>query len=264
MKAAANDEPNVRSVRRARQTDEILSQLYVVDNSARNEPDRRTVRISLALSVVAVLGLVATLFLRYNTFIIMREEVMSKRSNLEVAIQRRENLFGNLIMLTLSHASLEHSIFGHTSDKRAQSMGADANKSGGAVAGLEKLLQGGGAAGAIKSLAGDAGALTAMLGRLMAVVEQYPSVQSADTYKQMMTSLVDIEDRVATRRDEYNIIASTYNAEITKWPWDYLARLTGFSRFEYFQPGSERSAPVISKDMSKSLLPDDHTNGAVR
>jgi LemA protein len=262
MKAAANDETNVRSGRRVRQTDEILSQLYMVDNSATNEPDRRTVRIALVLSIVAVLGLVATLFLRYNTFIMMREEVMSKRSNLEVAIQRRENLFGNLISLTLSHASLELSIFGLTSDKRAQSLGADAEK-GGALPGLEKLLQGGAGAN-LKALAGDAGALSAMLGRLMAVVEQYPTIQSAETYKQMMTSLVDIEDRVATRRDEYNIAASSYNASIAKWPWDYLARLTGFERFEYFKPGSERAAPVILKDMSRSLLPDNLPNGGAK
>lgn len=254
MKTAANEETNVRNLRRVRQSDELLSQLYVVESKTA-EPDRRTVRVAFILSIVAVLGLVATLFLRYNTFIVLREEVMSKRSNLEVAIQRRENLFGNLVKLTLSHASLEHSIFGHTSDKRAESLRTDPDKSP-AIAGLEKMLQGGN----LKALAAD-GALSAMLGRLMAVVEQYPTVQSADTYKQMMTSLVDIEDRIATRRDEYNTASAMFNAAITKWPWDYFAYLTGFRRFEYFQPGAERAAPIITKDLSQSLLPSERKNG---
>ncbi|MBF0167515.1 MAG: LemA family protein [Alphaproteobacteria bacterium] len=253
MKTAANEESNVRSLRRVRKDEELLSQLYVVDTPT-TEPDRRTVRIALILSIVAVLGLVATLFLRYNTFITMREEVIAKHSNLDAAIQRRENLFGNLVMLTLSHASLEHSIFGHTSDKRAQSLGADADKAG-ALAGLEKMLGGGG----LRAM--DSGALSGMLGRLMAVVEQYPNIQSAETYKQMMNSLVDIEDRVLATRNDYNNSASLYNAAITKWPWDYFAYLTGFKRFEYFQPGSERAAPIISKDMIKTLLPSDQKNG---
>jgi LemA protein len=257
MKPAANEESNVRTLRKLRQSDEILSQLYAVAPPS-TEPDQRTVRMALILSIVAVLGLVATLFLRYNTFIVMREDVTSKRSNLEVAIQRRENLFGNLVKLTLSHASLEHSIFGHTSDKRAESLRNDTDKAS-ALAGLEKMLQGGN----VKALAAD-GALSAMLGRLMAVVEQYPTVQSADTYKQMMTSLVDIEDRIATRRDEYNTAASMYNAEITKWPWDYFAYLTGFKRFEYFQAGGERAAPVITKEFSQSLLPAEPSNGGVK
>jgi LemA protein len=257
MKTATNDEANVRNMRRVRQSDELLSQLYVVQSTT-NEPDRRTVNIAFILSIVAVLGLVATLFLRYNTFIVLREEVMSKRSNLEVAIQRRENLFGNLVKLTLSHASLEHSIFGHTSDKRAESMRNDPDKSS-AIAGIEKLLQGSN----LKALAAD-GALSAMLGRLMAVVEQYPTVQSADTYKQMMTSLVDIEDRIATRRDEYNTAAAMFNASITKWPWDYFAYFTGFRRFDYFQPGAERAAPTITKDLSQSLLPSEGKNGGDR
>ena len=89
----------------------------------------------------------------------------------------------------------------------------------------------------------------------MAIVEQYPNIQSVDTYRHMMTSLVDMEDRIATKREDYNAAAATYNVEITKWPWDYLAMITGFKRVEYFHEKPDGDTPVITPQLIQELLP---------
>ena len=52
------------------------------------------------------------------------------------------------------------------------------------------------------------------LGRLMAVVAQYPNIPSAQIYTEMMKALVEMEDRIAIRRIEYNAVARIFNTEI--------------------------------------------------
>jgi LemA protein len=227
---------DIPSLRRVKQSEELLANLYVVEQVGEQRPvDARTINMLATVSVVSILVLVATMLLRYNTFVTMFEEASAMRGNLEAAIQRRDNLFGNLVKLTLNHAALEHAIYGHTSDKRTEGMNGKLPEN------LQKLLNNGG---------NDALGLSKML----AVVEQYPTIQSADTYKHMMTSLEEAEDRIALRRVDYNTSMSIYNIEITKWPWDYLAKVTGFKKMEYFQQKPD-DTPIIAPQMFQELLP---------
>lgn len=237
------------SLQRVKDSEELLAKLYVVDDGPQGM-NSRTIRVLMIFSLMSILMFIATLLLRYNQFVVIQEDALSKRGNLEASLQRRNNLFGNLIKLTLNHAALEHSIFSHASDKRAESFGRAGE---GGSAGMDKLIQSGGLA---KLLAGDS--MAAVLGGLKAVVEQYPTIQSADTYKQMMLSLIEMEDKVALRREEYNTSLAMYNAEITKWPWDYLARVTGFKRLEYFHMRDEGDTPVITPELFQELLPLAH------
>jgi len=163
MSAVADRGIEGSSLQRIKESEELLAKLYVVEDEVR-PVNSSTIRWLLVASVLSVLMFVATLLLRYNEFIVMQEDALSKRGNLEAALQRRDNLFGNLVKLTLNHAALEHAIFSHAADKRAESFG----QSGGAgdTASLEKLIQSGGLA---KLLTNDS--LAAVLGGLKAVVE---------------------------------------------------------------------------------------------
>ena len=228
---------DIPSLKRVKQSEERLANLYVVEEVGEQQPvGTRTINLLAMASALSIMVLVTTLLLRYNTFVVMYEEASAKQGNLEAAIQQRDNLFGNLVKLTLNHAALEHAIYGHTSDKRTEGMNGKLPDN------LQKLMNSGGA---------DALGLS----KLMAVVEQYPNIQSAETYKHMMTALEDAEERIAARRVEYNTSMSVYNIEITKWPWDYLAKMTGFKKMEYFQQKPGGDTPVIAPQMFQELLP---------
>ena len=105
-------------------------------------------------------------------------------------------------------------------------------------------------------------AMGASMGRLLAVVEQYPNIQSADTYIQMMTSLVEMEDLITQRRVEFNATLRIYNAAISKFPWKLLADWTNFPRFDYFDQASTvgHSAPAITADIFGELMPYLHAD----
>ena len=255
MSAQADTGVPTNSLRRVKESEELLAKLYVVEDvQPQPQISTRAVNGLFIVSLMSILLFVATLLLRYNLFVTLHEDVLSKQSGFEVALQRRDNLFENLIKLTLNHAALEHSVYAHVADKRAESLESNREVSGkgmdrGTTDALASILKDGGVG---KLLAGEG--LLGGMGRLMAVMEQYPNIQSAETYKQMISSLINMEDRIATRRDEFNTSLSAYNAEITKWPWDYLASITGFKRIDYFRY-HDGDSPNITPQMFQELLP---------
>ncbi|MEO5338023.1 MAG: LemA family protein [Magnetospirillum sp. WYHS-4] len=213
-------------------------------------------------SILAVIAFSATLFYKFNAFIMLREEAYSKAGNLEGALQRRANLFSNLVSLTLSHAALEHEVFRYTARVRSEFINQVKGAAAGGEIGGEGVGESAGEAplDLSKMLKGVAagGALDGALGRLLAVVEQYPTIQSAETYKQAMTSLVEMENLIAERRIEYHMAVRDYNTSISKYPWYLLAEWTGFSSMTYFQSGKDPKAvaPEISSDVYRELMPE--------
>jgi LemA protein len=252
---------------RVRRSEALLSQLYVDDlKRSFRIPQVRWLRPLVVFSALAVLLFTGTLFFKFNSFVLLREDVLTKSGNLASAVQRRTNLFSNLINVALNHAALEHSVFTNTSKMRTEIIknidlpkgmseslaakveaGADSGKSGDLLPtdwakAAESLLKNGN--------------MGSSLGRLLAVVEQYPNIQSSKTYQQLMTSLVEMEDLIAGRRVEYNMVLRDYNTAISKFPWYMLAKVTDFKRVTYYAAGSDdTAAPVITPTTFKLLLP---------
>ncbi|WP_082914849.1 magnetosome protein MamQ [Paramagnetospirillum marisnigri] len=201
-----------------------------------------------AVSAITVLVVFALSLIRYNEFLTMREDAQSKRSNFEVQIQRRNNLFGNLINLTLNHAALESSVFNHGADKRTEGLANSSIKH--EIFGIEQILAKNG--------------FSSAYGKIMAYSESYPDIKSVKSYKSTMSSLVEMEERIANNRVLYNESASKFNSEIRKLPWKYLAIITGFTEREYFHQGQENTAiinaPIVAPEMYKQLIPLDNSH----
>ncbi len=254
------------SEKRFRRSEVLLSRLYRDQINPRAwTPYVRGAKTMAYISVLAVVLFTGTLFFKFNSFILLREDVLSMASNLESAIQRRSNLFSNLVNLTLNHASLEHAVFTFAARMRTQIV----NQGKLPADTARKLLPGSGKGGrsgaaggapddwttALKALQ-NGGGEAASLGRLLAVVERYPDIQSAKTYTKMMSSLIDMEDLIAKRRMEYNTSARMFNAAISKFPWKLLAKWTHFERFAYFAAGAPGAGgPLITLDVFKQLMP---------
>ena len=242
------------SRQKVRMSEALLADLYQnIIRSPRQVSAVRGVKIFMLVSVVSAAAFIATLFYNYNTFITLREDVSTQHSNLEAAIQRRSNLFANLVKLTLNHAALEHSIYSHAADVRAEILRKTTS------AETPGTAKNGGKSGTDWNkvfdtpLGGETGTETT-LGRLLAIVEQYPNVRSSETYKTLMAALVEMEDRIVRAREEYNRVVREYNTATNRFPWSLLARGLDFRPAEYFD-GRGPAAPVISPVLFQELLP---------
>ncbi len=222
----------------------------------------RGVRSMLVVSLMTMAMALSVVYYKINTFIMLQEDARSKEANLEAAIQRRTNLFGNLIKLTLNHAALEHAVFSHTAEMRTEIIKQNKLPDALAEAIMKETARGAQPGGGrpeleqiLKGLGGEGGA-EASVGRLLAMVEQYPNIKSSETYQHAMAALVEMEDRIAQRRMELNESYRGYNTEVTSFPWQYLASVSGFNWKDYSHAGDGKNgAPDITSDLYQQLVP---------
>ena len=73
------------------------------------------------------------------------------------------------------------------------------------------------------------------LKNLIAVAESYPEVKSSALYKDLMSQLVDVEDRLVAARRIYDSNVNIYNTTIEVFPTNLLANIFGFKREELFK-----------------------------
>ncbi len=60
--------------------------------------------------------------------------------------------------------------------------------------------------------------LTAAIGRLMVVAEQYPELRATENFQQLQASLYETEDQIQITRRVYNDTVQTYNTFIQIFP----------------------------------------------
>ena len=90
------------------------------------------------------------------------------------------------------------------------------------------------------------GALSQGLGRLLAVVENYPEIRSNQNFLELQAQLEGTENRIAVERMRYNDVARQYNTYIRRFPSNIFAGLFGFDRVSLFEAtvGADQ-APVV-------------------
>ncbi len=269
---------DTRSTPRAQRSEALLRELYHEEVNPRfRAPRMRGIKLLFIASILSISVFAGTSLFKYNNFIALREAVYASKGNLQGAIQRRTNLFSNMVKLTLSHAQLEHAVYSYAARMRTQMSNGQVQGGGGKGKDADALLAAGTAAAILnekglpltaEQLSTDAsqgGALAALAGaattesslsRLMAVAERYPEIRSSETYHKMMDSLMNMEDLIANRRMEWHHNTRDYNSAITGWPWTVLARVTGFDRMDYFETlDGYEVAPVFTSEIYGDLMP---------
>lgn len=180
--------------------------------------------IILIIVLVVIAMPILTAISSYNGLVSGRESVNSASSQIDNQLQRRNDLIPNLVNTVKGYASHEKEIFENIANARASLMGATSMKD--------------------KSAA-DA-QLTAGLGRLLAIAENYPTLKADGSFIRLQDELVGTENRIAVARKDYNDSARLYNTKIAKFPTVIFANMFGFQKFEYFEAaeGAKEVPPV--------------------
>ena len=85
------------------------------------------------------------------------------------------------------------------------------------------------------------------IGRLLAIVENYPNLKSDQNFRALQDELAETENRIAVERRRYNEAIQDYNTYIGLFPNNIFARWAGFQRNnDYFAAsGAAREAPKV-------------------
>ena len=171
----------------------------------------------------------------YNTIQSYDETAAKAKQDIEVQLQRRADLIGNLVETVKGFATQESEVLTKVTQARAGLTGA--------------LSKPGGADPA--ELANANEQLTAAARGINIVVEAYPQLKSNENFLRLQDELTGTENRVAVARTDYNGAVKAYNEYIRKFPQTLTAKATGAKPREYFEVtnAAAREAPKV--DFSK-------------
>lgn len=79
------------------------------------------------------------------------------------------------------------------------------------------------------------GNISSALSKLLAVVENYPTLQSIQAFRDLMTQLEGTENRISVERKNFNDAVNTLNIYIRRFPANIVASLFGFEKAQQFE-----------------------------
>src|SRR5579864_6038721 len=181
----------------------------------------------------ALLGLVAVIVILVLIFggmyvstktkiVTMDEQVKSNWAQVDVVLQRRADLIPNLVETVKGFAAHEEIVYGDIAKARSALLNA-------------QTPQG--------KIAAN-GQLDGALGRLLAVVENYPQLRSNENFLRLQDELAGTENRISVERKRYDDAVQAYNTYIGLFPNNIVAGMAGFPRNDAYFAASEASRQV--------------------
>jgi LemA protein len=178
-------------------------------------------------AILLLVIIVASMYVsRRNQMVALRENVRQAWSQVDVVIQRRADLVPNLVATVKGYATHEKQIFEDVANARAALLGAHTPAD--RIAANQQM--------------------TGALGRLLAIVENYPNLKANQNFLELQDELAGTENRIAVERRRYNQALQAYNTYIQLFPNNLVASFMGMQRDNaYFQAeGEARKVPKVN------------------
>src|SRR5882672_441797 len=161
----------------------------------------------------------------YNKFVSQEEAIKAQWAQVENQLQRRNDLIPNLVETTKGFAQHEESVYKDIAEARSRLLAAKSPEESIAAANQQ----------------------ISALGRLLAVVENYPQLKSNEQFNRLMDELAGTENRIAVERMRYNEAIQAYNTSRRQFPANLTAKMFGFKEYPFFQaPPHAKQAPKVN------------------
>ncbi len=199
------------------------------------------VRLAQLLVVSALLITCLGTIYYYNQFVNMDQNVHTAMAQIDRELQRRSDLVHSLLPPAFEYAALEREIFTEVARMRTELGGVNAPHVGQAEVPDAPALS----APSLPELGtvSKGEPLAEMLKGLIAVSEQYPDMKASAPFKILMEKIVDVENRLAVERKNYNDQVNIYTTATASFPGRIFARLFNFEDHKLFK--ADRGAEVL-------------------
>ena len=191
------------------------------------QPGNRTIAM-IALSVLlAIVALVVIWALvTYNGLVRRKNIVAEAWSGIDAQLKRRTDLIPNLVETVKGYASHERTTFDE----------------------LARLRTTGQSQGDAAARAQTEQAMTAAIGRVLAVAEAYPELKASANFQALQQDLSAIEDQIQLARRYYNGSVRDFNVMIEQIPSNLIASFGAFKPATFFEleNAADRAVPQVS------------------
>jgi LemA protein len=176
---------------------------------------------------VLVLALAAWVVAVYNALVRRRQLAEEGWSGIDVQLKRRADLVPNLVETVRGYASHERELLERVTALRNQASAAPP--------------------GDVAARSAAEGLLSGALGRLLAVVENYPQLKADRNFLELQQSLQAIEHDIQMARRYYNGAVRELNVMVESFPSNLVAGWFRFGKRSFFEAGEDdRRVPEVA------------------
>jgi LemA protein len=183
----------------------------------------------VVIGVVLLLGFWSVA--KYNSLVMLRNQVANGWHQIDVQLKRRHDLIPNLVNTVKGSMEFEQQTLQNVIAARNAAVSATG----------------------VADAAAKEGALSGALTKFFALAESYPNLKSNENVKQLQEELSSTENKIGFARQFYNDIVTGFNTAQQTFPGNIIAGLFGFRISELFEltdPG-ERAVPAVDLSLKK-------------
>lgn len=161
----------------------------------------------------------------YNGLVTARNDVQGSWKQIDVQLKRRHDLIPNLVTTVRGAMEFEQDTLEKVMTARAKAVSATG----------------------LPSKAEAENMLSQALGKLFAVMENYPDLKSNRNIMQLQEELTSTENRIAFARQLYNDLVANFRTRLQIFPNNIVSSLFGFQPEEYFEAEeAARATPAVN------------------
>jgi LemA protein len=174
--------------------------------------------------LIAAAAMVVYAVVLFNRLVRTRQMANEAWSGIDVQLKRRSDLVPNLVETVKGYAAHERQLLAEVTELRnlARSLPTDD----------------------VEGRARAEGALSTMLGRLLALAEAYPDLKASTNFLELQRELAKLENEIQMARRYYNGAVRNLNTMVETVPSNIVAKLTGFTQRAYFELASAAEGAV--------------------
>jgi len=188
--------------------------------------------MSVWIIIAAVAVIVIYAIVVFNALVRTRQMANEAWSGIDVQLKRRSDLIPNLVQTVQGYAAHERSVLEEVTQLRGAARAVAADD--------------------VAARAQAEGALSAALGRLFALSENYPDLKASANFLGLQQQLSDVENDIQMARRYYNGAVRNQNVLIQSFPSNLVAGLFGFGPHEFFEVSEEADRAVPQVDLSRT------------
>jgi len=174
----------------------------------------------------------------YNGLVAARNAFKNAFAQIDVQLQRRYDLIPNLVETAKGYMQHERGTLEAVIAARnqAQQAASSAARSPDAAA--------------IGSLSAAEGALGGAVGKMFALMENYPDLKANTNMQQLMEELASTENKVAFARQAFNDSVMTYNNKVEQFPSNFVSSAFNFEKTQLLEIEEPEARKAVKVDFA--------------
>jgi LemA protein len=184
----------------------------------------------MGVALIIIVVVVGGAILIYNNLVSLRNQVQNGWKQIDVQLKRRHDLIPNLVESVKGAMQFERDTLERVVAARARAVSATG----------------------VRDTAAAENELSQSLGRLLALMENYPTLKSNENVLKLQEELTTTENQLTFARQFYNDMVMQLNTREQVFPASVIANFFGFTPAEYFTAAEEdRSTPRVDLSLQK-------------